>query len=378
MRKSCPKPASVLAVAMLLFLLSCGAEATAFPKDTGAPPDTPTPDGTTRAEVLESLTSQVILPGYTRAAEATALLKQSAEVLCSSPGDDRLDAARDAWRDARRAWLRTESYRFGPATDRRSGSLVDWWPIDKEKIEGNLAGGDRMTPERVREYLPATQRGLGAVEHLLFGRGSESFAGSSGDPQRCDYLQSAAIGVSEEVAGILSDWQGTGETIGYGGYFDGTGSLALLDSEAEAEAVRSLVFQVRAIANMRMGAALGIDVSADASAIPAGDADNSREDLLSQLDGMRSVYRGGEGGTGLSARVASISTETDARMLAAIESTISATESLEGSIIAQLEANPDQVRTLYDSMKELQRVLNTEIVSLLGVSVGFSDTDGDS
>lgn len=29
-------------------------------------------------------------------------------------------------------------------------------------------------------------------------------------------------------------------------------------------------------------------------------------------------------------------------------------------------------------VKELQRVLNTEVVSLLGVSVGFSDTDGDS
>ena len=81
---------------------------------------------------------------------------------------------------------------------------------------------------------------------------------------------------------------------------------------------------------------------------------------------------------GLSARVASISADTDARMLAAIEETIAATKSLDGSITAQVEANPAQVRAVYDNMKELQRVLNTEVVSLLGVSVGFSDTDGDS
>ena len=81
---------------------------------------------------------------------------------------------------------------------------------------------------------------------------------------------------------------------------------------------------------------------------------------------------------GLSARVAAVSAETDSRMLSAIESTVSATRGLDGSIVAQLESNPAQVRAIYDNMKEMQRVLNTEIVSLLGVSVGFSDTDGDS
>ena len=104
----------------------------------------------------------------------------------------------------------------------------------------------------------------------------------------------------------------------------------------------------------------------------------SREDLLSQLDGIAAIYRGAGVGLGLSDRAASISAETDGRMLDAIEATIEATRSLTGSIIAQVEEDPGQVRTVYDSMKELQRVLNTEIVSLLGVSVGFSDTDGDS
>ena len=138
------------------------------------------------------------------------------------------------------------------------------------------------------------------------------------------------------------------------------------------------MFQVRAIANMRLGAGLGVDQDVDASAIPAGGADNSGEDLLSQLEGIAAIYRGVEGGLGISARVAAISSETDARMLSAIESTILAARDLNGSVIAELESNPAQVRAVYDNLKELQRVLNTEIVSLLGVSVGFSDTDGDS
>ena len=184
--------------------------------------------------------------------------------------------------------------------------------------------------------------------------------------------------VSDEVTGILTDWQGTADSSSYASYFDGTGSLALIDSDAEAEVVRSLVFQVRTIANMRLGAGLGVDQEVDASAIPTGGADHSREDLLSQLDSIASVYRGAEGGMGVSARVSAMSAEIDARMLAAIEATIAAARNLDGSIIAQLDGNPALVRAVYDNMKELQRVLNTEIVSLLGVSVGFSDTDGDS
>ena len=377
MTNNCPKTVSFLATLMLLFTLGCGDSATPVPTGTEAPPATPVPAGTTRGEVLQSLTSKVILPGYTAAADGIARLRQSADALCSDPSEARLDAARDAWRAARQAWLRTESYRFGPAMDRRSNSLVDWWPIDAEKIDRNLAGNEEVSTERASEFLPATQRGLGVAEYLLFGQGSAGLSDGS-DPQRCSYLQAVAAVTSDEVAGILADWQGMGDSGGYASYFDGTGSLALIDSDAEAEVVRSLVFQVRSIANMRLGASLGIDTEADASAIPAGDADNSREDLLSQLDSIASVYRGAEGGIGVSARVSAASVQTDARMLEAIESTISATRGLDGSIISQLEANPDQVRVVYDSMKELQRVLNTEIVSLLGVSVGFSDTDGDS
>ncbi len=142
--------------------------------------------------------------------------------------------------------------------------------------------------------------------------------------------------------------------------------------------MRSLVFQVRAIANMRLGVALGIDVDADASEIPSCNADSSGDDLLAQLEGIAAIYRGVDGGLGLSARVASVSEEADARMLSAIESTIDAASNMEGSVFYMLETGPAQVRLVYDNLKELQRVLNTEIVSLLGVSVGFSDTDGDS
>ena len=376
---------AILAAGLLLSAIACGASES--PEPTATEPESEAPvtlapervaSMVTRKEVLRSLTAKVILPGYEAVAQAMAQMEQAVDALCWDAGGPALEAAQDDWRAARQAWLRTESYRFGPAMDRRSASLVDWWPIDTAKVDRNLESGEPFTKERVSEFLAATQRGLGAAEYLLFGIGSANLSDAQEDGPRCSYLRSVVGVAAQEAAGILTDWQGSGDGKPYAGYFDGSASLALLDSEAEAEVVRTLVFQVRSIANMRLGAALGIDGEADASAIPAGDANNSREDLLSQLEGIAAVYRGGDSGLGVSARVASVSSETDARMMAAIDETVVAARNLDGSVIELLESDPSQVKAVYDSMKGLQLVLNTEVVSVLGVSVGFADTDGDS
>ena len=376
-----------LAVVALLPLgaAGCGGAATSAPAATDAPAAATTTDAgaaekATRAEALVSLTALVILPGYAAAADGAARLNQATAALCDAPGPAALAAARLDWRGARRDWLRTESYRFGPAMERRSASLVDWHPVDTAAIDGLLAAGETVTAERVREYLPATQRGLGAAEYLLFGPGSEALAegGSPGGSGRCAYAGAVTAVVQAETAGIWADWRGSGADPGYAGFYDGTAASSLLDREAEAVAVRSLVFQVRAIANMRLAAALGLDGAADVAAIPAGAADNSRADLVSQLDGIAAIYGGAPDGLGLSARVRSLSADTDARMRAAIQGAAAAARGLEGSIIARLQTAPAEVRAVYDRVKEMQRILNTEIVSLLGVSVGFADTDGDS
>ena len=264
--------------------------------------------------------------------------------------------------------------------DRRSVSLVDWWPVSIERIEGVVSEGGPVTTETVRQFMPSTQRGMGAMEHLLFGDGSDALAGPAG-AMRCGCLSALAAVAHEEIDGVRQDWEGDGESPGYDGFFDGSASSSLHPREGEAEVVRSLVFMVRTIANMRLGAALGVDTQADPSAIPSGAASHSREDLRHQLLSISEMYQGAASATGalgISHRVRQLSPEVDSRMAGAIEACRDAVEAFDGSLESAIVSDPAVVRAVYDSFKELQRVLNTEVVSLLGVSVGFSDTDGDS
>ncbi|MCY4111225.1 MAG: hypothetical protein OXF96_04710 [Chloroflexi bacterium] len=95
---------------------------------------------------------------------------------------------------------------------------------------------------------------------------------------------------------------------------------------------------------------------------------------------MRDVYLGdaGNDGLGVSHLVTPLSTAADERMRSQFEDALAAVDAVEGPLRAAVVDRPAQVRAVYDRVMDLRRTLNTEVVSLLGVAVGFSDTDGDS
>ena len=110
--------------------------------------------------------------------------------------------ARQAWRDARVSWMRSEAMWFGPVMDRRSVGLVDWSPIAPERIEAMLVNNPATTDADVRNALASTQRGFGAVEYLLFDHQSLSRL-SEPESARCDYLQALGRVIASEAAAIL-------------------------------------------------------------------------------------------------------------------------------------------------------------------------------
>ena len=84
--------------------------------------------------------------------------------------------------------------------DRRAQSLVDWWPVSVERIDNALSGGDLVTEETVRQFMPATQRGIGAMERLLFAEDSDSLT-TQAAAVRCGYLMAVTLGVPRRNRG---------------------------------------------------------------------------------------------------------------------------------------------------------------------------------
>ena len=332
-------------------------------------------------EVLISLTDSLIVPGYEAVSDAASELRNALDNLCSGLSNSALSEAQQAWRDARAPWMRSEATWFGPIMDRRSVRLVDWPQTEPERIEAMLAGDAATTEDDVRNRLASTQRGLGAIEHVLF---SENSPESLQDPSsvRCGYLTALGRVVESESSAIFAEWKIERNGLSaYDSFFTGRSESSLATDQAVAELVRTQVFQIRTIVDMRLAGALGLrDAEPDPSALPGGEGHNALSDLRNEILGMRDMYVGHEesGGSGISDIVLGLSSETDERMREHFASSLTAIDAVEPPLRMAVKERPEQVQAVYDRLSELQRTLSTEVVSLLGVSVGFSDTDGDS
>ncbi len=334
-----------------------------------------------RQDVLASLSDDLIVLRFHTVAAETRQLNDALHSLCADPNGEKLAAARTAWRDARTPWMRSQSMWFGPVMDRRSRTLVDWSPIDPERIESTLAKRESVSADDVREFFGSTQRGLGAIEYVIFGADSAALA-SLDDPGgiRCQYLAALGDVVAEEMAAVLADWTGDGSNGGYAGYFKGTAGVALVEQQAIDEVVRTSVFMTRSIADMKLGKALGSDGgNRDPSAIPGAGGNNAVADLRNQVLGMQDTYLGAgtDGALGISALVRGASEEADERMRGHFTVALAAIDRLQEPLQTTVLSEPEPARQAHRRMQELQRALNTEVVSLLGVTVGFADTDGD-
>ena len=336
-----------------------------------------------REDVLTSATANLILPRYEALAADMNTLSDAADALCAAPSQPALDHARQSWRNARAQWLRSQALWFGPVMERRSRSLVDWAPIEPDAIEERIQAG-AITPSDAREFLPSTQRGLGAIEYLLFQ--PDALQTLADAPNRCAYITALATAAAAETDAVLSEWNGASgdREGGYAAYFDGSAENSLLSKSALNDLVRISVFMSRSISDMRLGKALGVDGQIpDLTALNAGAANNAVQDIRNQILGMQDAYLGASdlsdaaATLGVTDLVRGISPDADARMRAAFDDAIAAASALQEPLPQTLTDDPATATTAYNAVKELQIRLNTEVVSLLDITVGFADTDGD-
>ena len=334
--------------------------------------------GPSDAEVLISLADEVVVPAFQEVAKDMGTLHEASQALCQNPGSATLDVAQQAWRDARASWMTSEAMWFGPVMERRSRSLMDWSPTDVEGVEETLARDIAFTAGDIRETLASNRRGLGAIEYILFDDGAVDSLKNA--PARCSFLTSLTDVAGEEAEAIRSAWvDGADGSPPYKDYLTGRSDLSLLPSDGVAEAVRTQVFLIRDIVEMRLATALGLRGEPDLTVIPGTVADNGLADLRHELLGMQRMYEGAEAeGLGVAHLIQPLSEETDQRLREQFAAALTAIDAVDGTLKAAINERPDQVLEVHDRLSDLRRTIATEVVSLLGVSVGFTDTDGDT
>ena len=283
--------------------------------------------GTDRGDVLADLATQgaetlEALPEV--AAAATAAV----ETACASGEKADFDAAAEDVAAAQTRWHEAEAFWVGPATDLRSNSIVDW-PANAQDVDDLVAAEEPATidVDYLAAYVGADTRGYGAVLTLL--------EQAPLDERQCDYANAATALAESGIDAVTAAWTDPDDGEPY--------RDELADPEVGIDAVVNHL--------------LALLANKDAANLEA--RSNSVEDLLF----------GPEGDSGLSALLdddltAQLRTETD--------ELISATRDGEAA------ADDEPSEAALAAMNELRATVATQVVAELGVTVTFSDADGDS
>ncbi|CAN1209811.1 Imelysin [Tumidithrix helvetica PCC 7403] len=283
-------------------------------------------------QVVVDFADRVVVPTYQKFTLKTKELKTAVDAFAANPNEQNLKAAQDAWMAARVPWEQGESFTIGPAKSLGLDAAIDTWPLDKSDVEKILKSSDKITSEYVQN-LQESQKGFHTIELLLFG-GDGKKAIADFTPREFDYLKAATVVLDADANKLLAAWtSGVDGRAPYRDSFATAGNNPVYPSlpDAAQEMVEGIIESTTEVAEKKLSEPF---TKKDPKAIESQYATaNPLNDFRSNLNCVKNVYFGTTenhalGKSGLSAYVAKVKPELDARVEKEINSAIAAIDEI--------------------------------------------------
>ena len=273
--------------------------------------------GPSRADAVSAMTVEAVPARYETFAVEAESLTAAADTWCA---DGDADALRSEVESTRLSWVSVAPFWFGPVMERRSRFVVDP-TVTAEQITAILDGTDALDAASLRDLYGADQRGLEAIDQLT------ELVGDAVPTQReCEYAMASAGLVAEEAAALATAWADQGADFG-------------ADDDAANDAIESMVNEVL-------------------FGIVTLENDPNVEAATAELAAMRWALLGDA--TASTTDIDGIAPLLDDEVVTQLTTEFAAAADLDG-----------------DALRALETTISTNVVSALGLSVQFSDADGD-
>lgn len=338
--------------------------------------------GDTRRTLLERWSSELIVPLYADFEQRSEEVATALDALCAAPSDATLAAARAAWESAREPLKRAEVFAFGPYSrpEFRIGPKLDSWPARPEEAEQWIAGTNPVDAATLAS-LGIWHKGLPLIEYFLFS------PEASAQPQlenarRCEYLRSTGAELVSRAHEIHLAWAPEGDD--FANQLSGAGRTSTAWrtlKDAFSEVVNRMGFTLENVRRDKLGRPLG-DMTgglAQPEVTESRFSGRSVRDILDNLAGIEVLYFGDAERNlpGVSSYAAERGENFDAQFRAALDGSRAALEAVNVPLTEAVSTEADRVREASAKLQELQTLIQTQLISALGLSLSFNDNDGD-
>lgn len=231
------------------------------------------------SEIIANITDNVIVDGYAGLDEKVGELVTALGALRDDPTQDKLEAAQDAWKEARVYWESGEGHIFGPVDTLGVDPATDSWPVVTTDLDTQLGGWS--SGDSVEGYEDEV-KGFHAIEYILFGSGAETNTrdvSTLSDNQRA-YVYALAVSMKGQTEKLLSAWNDE--------YTETFKSFT--PSEAAEELLGGMIGIVDEVGNGKIGDPYN---EKDITAVESQFSWNSTTDFSNNIISVKNVWEAG-------------------------------------------------------------------------------------
>ena len=343
---------------------------------TGCVTTAATPTTFDRRAMLTDIVETTILPGHEAFISETEQLAQQAEQFQAEPTADNLAAVQAQWRATADQWAQIEPFGFRFTMVVRG--QIKKWPINTRFIEKFIVEQETID-EPFLDSIGSTSKGLTAIEYLLFGSleaPADPLTMLTNQPQRMAYLVAASQNLHRKAEELYALWSAEGENQAQAfieADFSGNelqGSISMLTNE--------LIELSEKIANDKLNyPRKGVYGEPQPETVESPYGNHSLPLAIANLRGLHQIYQTGFDDyldfLALSSPDDPLSQKIDAQFTTAI----TALEAIDQPLAEAVLDQPETVEAAYNEVKNLLVLIKVDMANQLGVTVTFSDNDGD-
>lgn len=329
--------------------------------------------------VLSDAVDGFIRPGYGVLHREARLMAELTGDLCDAPSPGAMQAAHEGFGRLVEAWSRIEIVRFGPIVEDNRLERIHFFPdrrgLGLRQVQAVLAEKDETAAKAATlAGKSVALQGLTALEYLLYGTGSEALA--TGDAFRCAFADAVADRIEATSAELDAAWS---DPVGIAARLADPGP-ANPDYRNAAESLQALlgvfVNTTELIADARVSPALGDSIAAARPKLaPYWRSGLTARAFAATLDGFRDLYAA----AGMERLLTPAIARFGSSAMAELETARKAVAGLDMPF-DEAVADPDKrgvAAYLAIVLRSVRDTFSARIAAGLGLSAGFSSSDGD-
>ncbi|MBI1224212.1 MAG: imelysin [Bacteroidetes bacterium] len=314
--------------------------------------------------IIANIADDVIISTYADLDAKAGSLLTSLNTLEASPTAPNLEAARQAWRDARRPWELSEGFLYGPVDTKGLDPSMDSWPVNQTDLDNVLASSNNLTKEYL-DGLDGTLKGFHTIEYLLFGATGEKLVGDF-TTRQFEYLSASGESLKGITEQLYQSWLASAGNFVKNFKEAGTSASIYPSQKAVLEEITNgLVAISDEVANGKINEPFSQqNLTLEESRFSA----NSKADFADNIRSVQNIWLGthfNTNGSGMSALISAKNPSLDDKVKQEIAEAIIAIESIEGTFTSAIFNSPSTVQTAQQAVRKLLDTLQSEVLPVV-------------